>query len=149
MSHYILNTENRVVMRRFAEYLGYGIIIIAIIQGIMTAVIPVGPASNPPEVYTRNISSIVCLFLLGYFFVLWSRINGGDAHSQKKTDMFKFITLLMSAASLVKTAISGYFVLNYMSIGNKIFYYYLGEVIVWCCCTVFFVSYFYRLRRKK
>lgn len=147
MKDYALHADSRAFLRRIAEPIGYGILLIAMIQGIMTTVIPIGPASNPPEVYIRNISTVLCEILLGYFFIQWTVVNGGKKRSIKRTNMFKFLTLLMTAASVCKAAISAYLAMSYLQIGNKIFYYYLGEVVVWGCCAVFFAFYFLRLKR--
>lgn len=145
---YVLGKGGRVFLSAISEYLGFGIMIVAAFLAFMTLIIPVGAASDAFEVYVRNISTIICLLLLGNFFITWSALNGGKKCSQMKTNMYRTTTLVMAIASFIKAFISLCFIFKYMMVNNFIFLYYLGEVLVWGCCTFFFISYYLRLKEK-
>ncbi len=131
-----------------AEYLGCGILLIALLQLLMTLFIRVGASSDPTEVYLRNFSSIVALLLLGYFLIIWGFVHLSKSHLVNRIRMYKIVLLAMSIASMFKTGISICYVFKYLAAGNLVLLYYLGETLVWGCLTAFFALYYLRLRKK-
>lgn len=118
---------------------------IAFVFAFLTWYFPISQNSRAFEIYSRNISTIVAVYLLGRFFIQYYTLHTGfDFMSTKKS--LKVISILLASASAVKIILSAYFAYAYLlQAGNMVGLYYVGEIVIWAAVGVFAIAYCKRL----
>lgn len=136
---YISRFEKSTLLKR-AKAASTMVLSIAVLQLLLTIVVPVGPYTNPHFLYLRNYSSVGALLILALHLRVW----GGKSKYQsiKKLKMFKLLTLLAALACYTKFVL----VLSYFVVGDVnmdlVGVYYASELVVWLGMAVFLTYYF-------
>jgi len=114
--------------------------VFAIINLILTIIVPVSLRSDPVVVYSRNFSSVALYFLLGFYFRAWGSKN--KYLTSKNMKRFKIFTLVTALACLAKAALTASFFYRMNIDFTLAGLYYIGEMILWTALAIFFAFYF-------
>lgn len=105
--------------------------------------IEISPFADPVEIYLRNISSVVALFVLGGFLDLYYK-SYFDLN-ERVMRSFKAIVVCLAIAAIIKVLISIFYLIVCISNGNFVLWFYVGEIIIWTAVAIFAILYHKRL----
>jgi len=128
-------------LRIKASFISKLLFVIALVQLFYTLYYPIGPNTDPTEVYIRNFSSVIALFTFGIFLNDWSYILKHTIHSSKTMRRHRILTALTSAIFIGRIAASSFYAVKHLIHLNFIGLYYLADVIAWIAISIFLGHY--------
>jgi len=145
---YIFNTEDPWPLCDKAHAAGTACIVVALAQLVLTFLFPIKSSSVALEVYSRNLISVLALFILGMFLRRWAMFNNGSGKTHSKMEKLKILAVLVTIVACVKVGISALYAFINLADGNLTGLYYAGDALVWIFVAAFFTAYSRRIIKK-